>query len=289
MSTTLQIAEAARRSGFTPATLRYYEDIGLLVPPGRTDAGYRLYDETSLERLRFIARAKQLGCSLDEIAELVSVWEGGRCATVQEGLRTTVESKIAEAHAQIAELATFAAGLQRAAATLSTEPVDGPCDDTCACTTDVATATATPTPTETSEPPAAGVDTGTSDVARAAALWDDVASVDTATSDRANDGPIACSLGAGDIAARLDEWSALLAEEQDVLRGVISRHALDDGLRLQFGRNTDVAEIARLATAEHGCCRFFTFALTIDDRGIGLEVHAPADARPVLTALFGSN
>ena len=120
MSTTLQIAEVAQRSGFTPATLRYYEDIGLLTPPGRSDAGYRLYDDTSLDRLRFIARAKQLGCSLDEIADLVSVWDGGRCATVQDRLRTTVETKIAAAHAQIAELTTLAAELHRAAASLAT-------------------------------------------------------------------------------------------------------------------------------------------------------------------------
>ena len=65
-----------------------------MAPAGRTDAGYRLYDETSLERLRFIARAKQLGCSLDEIADLVTAWDGGRCAPVQDRLRTTVEVKV---------------------------------------------------------------------------------------------------------------------------------------------------------------------------------------------------
>ena len=74
MITTFQIAEVAQRSGFTPATLRYYEDLGLLAPAGRTDAGYRLYDDTSLDRLRFISRAKQLSCSLDEIADLAKVW-----------------------------------------------------------------------------------------------------------------------------------------------------------------------------------------------------------------------
>jgi DNA-binding transcriptional MerR regulator len=56
MSTTYQIADVAERSGFTPATLRYYEDIGLMAPAGRTEAGYRLYDDASLERLWFIAR-----------------------------------------------------------------------------------------------------------------------------------------------------------------------------------------------------------------------------------------
>ena len=104
-----------------------------------------------------------------------------------------------------------------------------------------------------------------------------------------DDVPIACTLGAGAMSRRLDEWNALLADKQQLLRGVAARLAPDDGgLRLEFGPNTDIAEIARLAAAEQGCCRFFTFALTIDDRGIALEVHAPADAQPVLTALFGA-
>ena len=264
MSTTLQIAEVAQRSGFTPATLRYYEEIGLLTPPARTDAGYRLYDETSLERLRFIARAKQLGCSLDEIADLVSVRDGGRCATVQQRLLSTVETKIAGAHAQIAAMTTLAAELQRAAATLATAPVDGPCDDTCGCTADSPTLTST----RTSVPL--------------------VAKADSDARDGGGDVPIACTLGAGEMDARLGEWTALLADRQDLLQGVVARRALSDGVRLEFGSSTDVTEIARLAAAEQGCCRFFDFALTIDGRGVALEVRAPADAQPVLTALFGA-
>ena len=259
MSTTLQIAEVAQRSGFTPAValLRGHRSANT---PSRTDAGYRVYDETSLERLRFIS-VKQLGCSLDEIADLATVWDGGRCATVQERLRTTVETKIAEAHARIAEMTILAAELQRAAATLSAEPVDGPCDDTCGCTTDPSS-----TSTETSVPL--------------------VAKADADTSGQANEVPIVCTLGAGEMATRLDEWNALLADKQDLLRGVTVRRGLDSGLRLEFGPNTDVTEIARLAAAEQGCCRFFDFALTIDDRGIAVDAHAPADAEPVLTALF---
>ena len=123
MPTTFQIAEVAQRSGFTPATLRYHEDIGLLAPASRTDAGDRRNDETSLERLQ----------------------------------------------------------------------------------------------------------------------------------------------------------------------GVTARRALDDGrLRLEFGPNTEVTKIARLAAAEQGCCRFFSVALVIDDRGAALEVHAPPDAQPVLAAVFGT-
>jgi MerR family transcriptional regulator, copper efflux regulator len=268
MSTTYRIAEVAQRSGFTPATLRYYEDIGLLAPKGRTEAGYRLYDEASLERLRFIARAKQLGCSLDEIADLATAWDRGSCAPVQERLRTTVEAKITDARTQIAALTALAADLQRAAATLTTQPVDGPCDDTCGCTTDTtqpATRTAVPlvAPSE--------------------------ATVEDAAGGQDSAAPIACTLDGGDMATRLDEWNALLAGRDDLLEGVTARRRLDDGgLRLEFGPGADVAEIARLAAAEQGCCRFFHFALMIDDRGVALEVHAPPDGEPVLAALFGT-
>lgn len=61
---TYTIGEAARRSGFTAPALRYYEEIGLVPPSSRTGAGYRLYDDDTLDRLAFIARAKQLGCTL---------------------------------------------------------------------------------------------------------------------------------------------------------------------------------------------------------------------------------
>src|SRR5262245_2539751 len=266
MSTTLKIAEVAQRSGFTPATLRYYEDIGLLAPIARSEAGYRLYDETSLERLRFIARAKQLGCSLDEIAELTVAWDGGRCAPVQQRLRSAVEARIGDAHTQIAELMTLVADLQRAAATLAAEPADGPCDDTCGCTTD-SPAAASPA---VAVPLVRG---GQGDAGESGA--DEVA--------------IMCTLPAAAMPARLDEWNELMAGKQDLLQGVTARHALDDGgVRLEFGPGSHVAEIARLAAAEQSCCRFFSFSLVIDTTGIALEVHAPPAGVPLLAALFGT-
>ncbi|MGH9024462.1 MAG: MobF family relaxase, partial [Acidimicrobiia bacterium] len=81
-----QIAEVARRSGFTASTLRYYDNVGLVSPAGRTDAGYRRYDDDSLARLAFISRAKQLGCTLPEITGLVTAWDGRRCEPVQAQL-----------------------------------------------------------------------------------------------------------------------------------------------------------------------------------------------------------
>jgi len=265
MGTAYKIADAAQRSGFSAAALRYYEDVGLLAPSGRTEAGYRLYDDASLERLRFIARAKQLGCSLDEIRDLATAWDGGECGPVQDRLRTRVEAKVTETHGRIAELTTFAADLQRAAATLGSHRPDGPCDDACGCI-------------------------GSTDTASESDLATPVPLIDKAgAGDRATDAPpIACTLGAGEMAGRLDEWKALLDDKRALLQGVTGRLPLDDGVRLEFGPGTDVAEIARLAAAEQGCCRFFTFAIVIDSRGIALEVHAPPEAFDVVAALFGA-
>ena len=78
MTTAYRIKDVAARSGFSTATLRYYAKIGLLPQAVRTDTGYRLYDDRTLDRLSFITRAKQLGCTLDEIADLTTAWDGGR-------------------------------------------------------------------------------------------------------------------------------------------------------------------------------------------------------------------
>ncbi|MBL8778343.1 MAG: MerR family transcriptional regulator [Acidimicrobiales bacterium] len=135
MTTTYQIAEVARRSGFPATTLRYYEDVGLVAPTERTDAGYRLYDDQSLARLAFIARAKQLGCTLEEITDLVTAWEGERCEPVQARLRGLVEAKLTETQERLVEMVAFSAQLREAAAALSEHTPEGPCDDNCGCTT----------------------------------------------------------------------------------------------------------------------------------------------------------
>jgi MerR family transcriptional regulator, copper efflux regulator len=134
-ATGLHIKDVAHRSGFSAATLRYYETIGLLACPDRTPAGYRVYDNSVLERLAFINRAKQLGCTLEEIADLVIAWDGGQCGPVQERLQALVAAKIVASERQIAELQAFTAELRIAAKVLRTHRVDGPCDSTCGCAT----------------------------------------------------------------------------------------------------------------------------------------------------------
>jgi DNA-binding transcriptional MerR regulator len=128
-----RIAEVAKRTGFSTPTLRYYEDIGLLPPAERTPAGYRLYDERAIERLTFIARAKQLGCTLEEITDLAEAWDSNECGPIKHRLRALVAAKLADTEARIAELATFAEELRATAKTLESAPLDGPCDDTCGC------------------------------------------------------------------------------------------------------------------------------------------------------------
>jgi DNA-binding transcriptional MerR regulator len=130
---TYTIGETAERSGFSASALRYYEGIGLVEPATRTEAGYRLYDEDALARLAFISRAKQLGCSLEEIADLVGIWDGRRCAPVQKRFHDLVTSKLAETERQVAELTALSEQLRQAASQLAGPAIDGPCSEGCAC------------------------------------------------------------------------------------------------------------------------------------------------------------
>ena len=139
-----RIAEVAERTGFSTPTLRYYEEIGLLPPAERTAAGYRLYDERSIERLTFIARAKQLGCTLDEIADLTEAWDSDQCAPVKHRLRSVVAAKLADVEARITELTALAAELRVTITVLESAPLDGPCGEACGCVSGPGSAAAVP-------------------------------------------------------------------------------------------------------------------------------------------------
>ena len=130
---TYAIGEVAERSGFSASALRYYEDRGLVVPAARTAAGYRVYDDRALTRLTFIARAKHLGCTLEEIADLMDVWDGEECQPVQRRFHDLVTTKLDDTQRQIDELTALADQLRVAAAKLGGPAPDGPCSDDCAC------------------------------------------------------------------------------------------------------------------------------------------------------------
>jgi DNA-binding transcriptional MerR regulator len=133
VTSTYTIGETAERSGFSASALRYYEGIGLVEPSRRTDAGYRLYDDEALTRLEFIARAKRLGCSLEEITDLVGMWDGGNCGPVQRRLHDLLTAKLVETRRQIAELDALEGQLRDAARRLEGPAVDDPCSASCAC------------------------------------------------------------------------------------------------------------------------------------------------------------
>jgi Cu(I)-responsive transcriptional regulator len=89
----VNIGEAAARAGVSAKMLRHYETLGLLPQVHRTDSGYRQYTEADVHILRFIKRSRDLGFSMAEIAELVSLWQNRR--------RTSASvRRIAQKHAQ---------------------------------------------------------------------------------------------------------------------------------------------------------------------------------------------
>ncbi len=251
----MRIKEVADASGFTAATLRYYEQIGLLPEASRTSAGYRMYDQRTLDRLVFIARAKQLGCSLDEITGLTTAWDGGQCGPIQDQLRQLVAGKITAAQNQIADLATFTAELQQAAAALERHRPDGACDADCGCVSDP----------DDAGPVVASM--------QAVSL--------TAKPAAAGEPAIACTLSAGSMKGRIADWQCLLAH-------VEGRERIDGGVRSRFAAAVPLGDLMRLVAAEQDCCHFFRFAITVDTRGVALEVRAPEDAQSIVESMFGA-
>lgn len=84
--TRLTVGVLAERSGVGVETIRFYEREGLLPTPARSKAGYRLYVHDTVERVRFIRRAKELGFTLGEIVELLAlkVTHGKSCRLVRD-------------------------------------------------------------------------------------------------------------------------------------------------------------------------------------------------------------
>ncbi len=77
----VNIGGAAALSGISAKMVRHYESLGLLPRVARTDSGYRQYSEAEVHTLRFIKRARDLGFSMAEIAELVALWQNRRRAS----------------------------------------------------------------------------------------------------------------------------------------------------------------------------------------------------------------
>lgn len=93
------IGALSRRAGVNIETIRYYERIGVMPKPPRSDGGRRLYDSASARRLGFIRRARELGFSIEEVRALLRLAEDGGCAEVHALTlrhRDGVRAKIAD-------------------------------------------------------------------------------------------------------------------------------------------------------------------------------------------------
>jgi Cu(I)-responsive transcriptional regulator len=69
----MNISQAARQSGLSPKTIRYYEQVALIAPARRSANGYREYDETAVAELRFVHRARDVGFSVEECRQLLQI------------------------------------------------------------------------------------------------------------------------------------------------------------------------------------------------------------------------
>jgi len=170
-----RISQLAEHVGVPATTLRYYETQGLL-PAQRTASGYRTYDDHDVERVRFIATAKELGLPLTRIRDLLAVWQGGMCRDVRVRLLPLIADQIDDLDKRIEDLRTLRRHLTDARERLHALPSrDAPCDPECTFLTGP-TATSADTP-PTAEPVV----------------------------------PIACSLSGVDHTARLQNWRAVLS------------------------------------------------------------------------------
>lgn len=124
-----QIGEVAESVGLSLRTIRYYEEIGLVTPSGRTEGGFRLYTDSDVDRLRLVKSLKPLGMSLETMCELLECADrldrsedGGRSDAaarledvLSEGLERCdrLEKRISAARKALNGIASLSAGGSR--------------------------------------------------------------------------------------------------------------------------------------------------------------------------------
>jgi len=122
----MQIKTLAEKTRLSDSAIRYYESIGLLPPPERRDNGYRDYDEDDVARLRFVAGARALNFSLDDIAEVLALRDRREapCRVVLNLLQEK-EQEIMRRIAELQRLKVELRELYTLGQTFPTDDVDG--------------------------------------------------------------------------------------------------------------------------------------------------------------------
>lgn len=120
MGERMQIGEVAERTGLSLRTIRYYEEVGLVVPSARSQGGFRLYAEPDADRLQLIKRMKPLGFQLDEMRDLLAILDpapGGTEVDDAEGrlaeFTASAEDACEQLWAKLRSAEEFAATLRR--------------------------------------------------------------------------------------------------------------------------------------------------------------------------------
>jgi MerR family copper efflux transcriptional regulator len=108
----LNIGEAARLSGISTRMVRHYESLGLLGDVHRSDSGYRQYSPAEVHTLRFIKRSRDMGFSMEQVAELVDLWRNRRRTSAS--VKRIAQSHLDELEQRIAAMQ----GMQRTLAHL---------------------------------------------------------------------------------------------------------------------------------------------------------------------------
>jgi DNA-binding transcriptional MerR regulator len=105
----LRVSEVAAEAGVSPDAVRFYEREGLVPEPPRSPAGYREYDATVPQRIRFIKGAQEMGLRLAEIRELLEIQDRGACPCGHT--KTLVQRRIAEIDAEMKRLTALRSNL----------------------------------------------------------------------------------------------------------------------------------------------------------------------------------
>ncbi|WP_203338328.1 MerR family transcriptional regulator [Nocardioides limicola] len=119
----IQIGEVAERTGLSLRTIRYYEEMGLVVPDARSTGGFRLYTEADVARLQLVKRMKPLDFTLEETRDLLEVRDALEAAEDEDvrdalvarlqGFQEAAQARVAAVRSQLAIAEGFAEDLAR--------------------------------------------------------------------------------------------------------------------------------------------------------------------------------